>query len=94
MGSITPPEPTRMLDVASAMWPISTGGDELAMPGMPWCSATQNRVKPRRSACLASSIVARSAAPAVPPSGMGARSSTESGAPARVNGGLLSTGHA
>ena len=25
------------------MWPISTGGAELAMPGMLWCSATQNR---------------------------------------------------
>ncbi len=23
--------------------PISTGGEELAMPGMLWCSATQNR---------------------------------------------------
>ena len=34
LGSITPPEPTRMTLVASAMWPISTGGAELAMPGM------------------------------------------------------------
>src|SRR5215472_14835777 len=85
-GSITPPEPTRMVVVAVAMCPISTGGDELAMPGMPWCSATQNRVKPSCSARAASSVVARSAWPAVPPSGMGARSSTESGAPFRVRG--------
>src|SRR5215469_759125 len=85
-GSITPPEPTRMVVVAAAMCPIRTGGDELAMPGMPWCSATQNRVKPSRSARAASSVVARSASPAVPPSGMGARSSTESGAPFRVRG--------
>ena len=40
-GSITPPEPTRIVVVAAAMWAISTAGDELAMPGMLWCSATQ-----------------------------------------------------
>ncbi len=79
LGSMTPPEPTRMTEVASAMWPISTGGAELAMPGMLWCSATQNRRNPRRSACRAKSIVARRAPPAVPPSGTGARSSTERG---------------
>jgi hypothetical protein len=79
LGSMTPPEPTRMTEVASAMWPISTGGAELAMPGMLWCSATQNRRNPRRSACRAKSIVARRAPPAVPPSGTGARSSTDRG---------------
>ena len=79
LGSITPPDPTRKVVVAPAMWPISTGGAELAMPGMLWCSATQNRRNPRRSACRARSMVARSASPALPPSGTGARSRTESG---------------
>ena len=40
-GSITPPEPTRIVEVAWARWPMSTAGAELAMPGMLWCSATQ-----------------------------------------------------
>src|SRR5580658_7048615 len=79
LGSMTPPEPTRSVVVASAMWPISTGGAELAMPGMLWCSATQNRRYPSRSTCWARSTVARSASPAFPPSGTGARSRTESG---------------
>jgi hypothetical protein len=43
LGSITPPEPTRMVDVADATCPISTAGAELAIPGMLWCSASQNR---------------------------------------------------
>ncbi len=43
LGSITPPDPTRIRDVAPARWLMSTGGAELAMPGMLWCSATQNR---------------------------------------------------
>ena len=43
LGSMTPPDPTWIREVASARWPISTGGAELAMPGMLWCSATQNR---------------------------------------------------
>jgi hypothetical protein len=33
-GSITPPEPTRIADVADAIWPARTAGAELAMPGM------------------------------------------------------------
>jgi hypothetical protein len=41
LGSITPPEPTRIVEDAAARWAMSTAGDELAMPGMPWCSATQ-----------------------------------------------------
>ena len=42
-GSITPPEPTRIVDVAAARCAISTAGAELAIAGMLWCSATQNR---------------------------------------------------
>ncbi len=49
-GSITPPEPTRIADVAAASCPARTAGAVLAMPGMPWCSATQYRRKPHRSA--------------------------------------------
>ena len=41
LGSITPPDPTRMVEVADARWARSTAGAELAMPGMLWCSATQ-----------------------------------------------------
>ena len=43
LGSITPPEPSRMVEVTEARWASSTGGDELAIPGMLWCSATQWR---------------------------------------------------
>jgi hypothetical protein len=49
-GSITPPDPTLIADVAEAICPASTTGAELAMPGMLWCSATQNRRNPHRSA--------------------------------------------
>ena len=41
LGSITPPEPTRMRLVAAASRPISTGGLVAATAGMLWCSATQ-----------------------------------------------------
>ena len=41
LGSITPPEPTRIVDVAAATWAIITAGAELAIPGMLWCSAIQ-----------------------------------------------------
>ena len=41
LGSITPPEPTRMVFVPPAMWPTSTAVAELATPSMLWCSATQ-----------------------------------------------------
>ncbi len=40
-GSITPPEPSRMVSVTEARWARRTAGAELAMPGMLWCSATQ-----------------------------------------------------
>ena len=43
LGSITPPEPILIVSVAAATWASSTAGDELAIPGMLWCSATQKR---------------------------------------------------
>ena len=43
LGSMTPPAPTRSVVVASARWPMSTAGAELATAGMPWCSATHIR---------------------------------------------------
>jgi hypothetical protein len=41
LGSITPPDPTRIREVAEAISPISTGGLVAATAGMLWCSATQ-----------------------------------------------------
>ena len=58
---------------------ISTAGDELPMPGMPWCSATQYRWKPSSSARRTSVVLCRRAAVAVDPEPMGTRSSTERG---------------
>ena len=43
LGSITPPAPIRRVEVASARWPMSTAGAELATAGIPWCSATHIR---------------------------------------------------
>jgi hypothetical protein len=42
-GNNIPPEPTRILSVPSAMWPIRTSGAVLATPPIAWCSATQKR---------------------------------------------------
>lgn len=41
LGSITPPEPTRMVEVPAATWPMTTAVAALAIPGMLWCSASQ-----------------------------------------------------
>ena len=41
LGSITPPEPIRIVSVFAASVAASTAGEELAIPGMLWCSATQ-----------------------------------------------------
>jgi Phosphoesterase family len=79
LGSITPPEPTRIADVADAIWPARTAGAALAMPGMLWCSAIQYRRSPHRSACRARSTLRRSASPADPPVGTGHRSSADRG---------------
>ena len=42
-GSMIPPAPTRMVEVPAATWPMTTAVAALAMPGMPWCSASQKR---------------------------------------------------
>ena len=41
LGSITPPEPTRIRSVAAATIAISSGGFVAATAGMLWCSASQ-----------------------------------------------------
>jgi hypothetical protein len=43
LGSITPPAPSRSVEVEAARWAMRTAGEELAMPGMLWCSATHSR---------------------------------------------------
>ena len=43
LGSMIPPAPTRIVDVAAATWPMTTDVAALAMPGMLWCSASQKR---------------------------------------------------
>lgn len=40
-GSMIPPEPTRRLRVAAAIWPIMISGAGLATLGRAWCSASQ-----------------------------------------------------
>src|SRR5680860_899406 len=56
---------------------MSTLGDVLATVAMLWCSATQNRTNPSRSAARASSVVSCSASPEVPPSRTTERSRTD-----------------
>ncbi|MNY63269.1 hypothetical protein D3C86_2002020 [compost metagenome] len=41
LGSMTPPEPTRIVEVPAATWPMTTAVAALAIPGMLWCSASQ-----------------------------------------------------
>jgi hypothetical protein len=43
LGSITPPAPIRIRSVLAARVAARTAGEELAIPGMLWCSATQWR---------------------------------------------------
>ena len=66
-----------MVEVLTATWPMSTDVAALEIPGMLWCSASQNRVKPHLSACWARSTVFRKASTTVPPSRTGARSRIE-----------------
>jgi hypothetical protein len=79
LGSMTPPDPTRMVAVPAATCPTTTAVAALATPGMLWCSATQNRRYPRRSARRARSSVLRRDSAAVPPARMGDRSRTDRG---------------
>ncbi len=44
LGSMMPPAPTRIVAVPAATCPIKTAVAALAMPGMPWCSASQKRL--------------------------------------------------
>ena len=41
LGSMMPPAPTRIVVVPAATCAITTAVAALAMPGMPWCSASQ-----------------------------------------------------
>jgi hypothetical protein len=43
-GSMMPPAPMRIVEVPLATWHIRTEVAALAMPGMPWCSASQKRL--------------------------------------------------
>src|SRR3954451_2038446 len=72
-----PPAPTRMPFVPAATCAITTDVAALAIPGMLWCSASQNRLYPHRSACCARSSEYRSAVAASLPCVIGARSRTE-----------------
>src|SRR5260221_555929 len=53
--------PMRIRLVTEATWPIMISGDVLATLGMLWCSASQYRTYPSRSAALAKSKVLISA---------------------------------
>ncbi|GAA4695234.1 hypothetical protein GCM10025781_11180 [Kocuria gwangalliensis] len=57
MGSITPPDPTRIVLVAAATAWASKAGVPEATPGTPWCSDTQKRRYPAASARRARSTV-------------------------------------
>jgi len=67
LGSITPPEPIRIVLVAAASIAISTGGFVDATAGMLWCSATQYRWTPASSAVWANATLARNASPVLWP---------------------------
>ena len=62
---MTPPDPTRIRSGGTGIIAISTGGLVAATAGMLWCSATQYRWMPTRSAETARSIVAARACPVV-----------------------------
>jgi hypothetical protein len=74
-----PPAPTRIVAVAAATSAIRTAVAALAIPLELWCSATQKRLYPQRSACCARSIELRSAVATSEPATIGARSRIENG---------------
>ena len=73
-----------MRSVRAARWAISTGGLVLAIDVMLWCSATQKRSYPNRSAACATSVAPRSASPDVPSSVTTASSRTDKGTRALI----------
>lgn len=76
-GSMIPPDPARIVEVAPATWVMSTSGAELAMPAVLWCSASQYRRNPSASAARASSTVSARACVGCSPARTGHTSSTE-----------------
>ena len=71
LGSMIPPDPTRIVLVAAATAAIMTSGAELVTLAMLWCSASQKRRYPAASAVRASSTVSRRARLADDPEGIG-----------------------
>ena len=76
---MTPPEPSRIVEVTCVSAAISTSGAALQRCAIEWCSATQKRLNPSRSAAFATSMVSRTPSAWVPPSGLIERSRIESG---------------
>ncbi len=76
-GSMTPPAPSRMVDVWAATWAMSTAGADDAIVFELWCSAYQTLAYPRRSAARATSTQPRRLSPMLSFSPIEARSSTE-----------------
>ena len=66
-GSMTPPDPIRMVEVDAARWAARTAGAALATPGIPWCSATQTRESPAASATWAMRVASTRAWAGVAP---------------------------
>ena len=79
LGSMIPPAPTLIDVVPAATCAITTAVAALAIPAALWCSASQKRLNPHRSACWARSSEFWSASVGVLPSTMGARSRMETG---------------
>src|SRR5260370_40871379 len=74
LGSMMPPEPSRIELVWAPTWAMSTLVADEAMDGRLWCSAYQTRGYPRSSALRASVTLAAKLSLAVWPRPRGARS--------------------